>query len=75
MMCDVLCVCVYTYNPLIQVQLVLSKETFSKAVQDCATTIKNTNSNIARLNRTQQHSAYADYLKVSSTRLTHAVYT
>ena len=51
---------------LIPAQLVLSKETFSKAVQDCAATIKNTNSNIARLNRTQQHSAYADYLKVSS---------
>jgi hypothetical protein len=46
-------------------QLVLSKETFSKAVHDCAATIKSTNSNIARLNRTQQHSAYADYLKVS----------
>ena len=45
-------------------QLVLSKQTFSKAVQDCAATIKSTNSNIARLNRTQQHSSYADYLKV-----------
>jgi hypothetical protein len=51
-------------NQLTPAQLVLSKETFSKAVQDCAATIKNTNSNIARLNRTQQHSTYSDYLKV-----------
>ena len=47
-------------------QLVLSKETFSKAVQDCATTIKTTSIIIARLNRTQQH--YADYLKDGSAR-------
>ena len=37
-------------------------------MQDCATTIKTTNSNIARLNRTQQHSSYADYLKDGSAR-------
>ncbi len=50
------------------IQLVLSKDTFSKAVQDCAATIKNTNSNIARLNRTQQHSSYSDYLKDGTAR-------